>query len=130
MVGNLGINPFFKEVSSFIELEISNVQAEGILITEKQRIDGDADVPADSCPHTRSLCPSRLSPYLHTGLASTRPFICCNIKVPSTFFIIPHHRHIKTPSGATCPPGYVFSIAGIFCNFVKLEMSLQGAGEK
>lgn len=33
-----------------------------------------------------------------------------------------------TPSGTTHPPVFVFNTAGVFCNFVKLKMSLCSAG--
>lgn len=77
-----------------------------------------------------SRCPSRLIACLHSGPSSARCLICYNIKVSLIFFIISHHRHVMTPIGTTCPPVYVFSIAGVSCNSVKLGMSLHLLGRR
>ena len=128
-----GGNPFFKKFSSFNELKISNIQAEGIAVIMKagwmarRRSRRMAALPSSHVQDSRR--PSRLIFGPHSGPAGARRLICYNIKVPLIFFIISHHRHVMTPTGASCPPGCVLSIAGVFCNFVKLGMSLRCAGE-
>lgn len=129
-----GGNPFCKKFSSFNELKISNIQAEGIAIIMKagwMARRRSLRIAALSSSHVEySRGPSRLIFCLHSGPSSARLLICYNIKVPLIFFTISHHRHVMTPTGTTCPPVYVFSIAGVFCNFVKPGMSLRRAGEK
>lgn len=134
MGGNLGINPSFKEFSSFKELEISNIQAEGILIMSKQGMDGDSDVAANSRPASVLLRGNHLvppdSPRASAWAGQHAAPHLLQHKSPLNIF---YHCTSQAPNDTlrnNLSTWYVFSIASVFCNFVKLEMSLRGAGEK
>ena len=81
MAGNLGINPSFKEFSSFKELEIPNIQAEGILIMSKQGMDGDSDVAANGCPASVLLQGNHLAP------PDSPPSLCLGWPACSSSFV-------------------------------------------
>lgn len=129
-----GDRAIFKAFSPFNGREIADIQAEGIPIVVEPGIDGDA-TPRQIAALTSVFLSSFDSEPPDSSSPSTRavghaaPHSLPH-KSPLNIFIISHHRHLTAPSGPTCPLACVCSRAGVSCNFVQLEMSLQGAGQR